>query len=291
MDVRAHVRLPPGDPPHPGIVLVDGSGPRTRHDLAPFEAPFAAAGLAVLAHDRPGCGDTGGDYLDQSLDDRIAESGAAVAALRAQPDVDADRVGLWGGSQGGWVVPGVAASVEVAFAVVCSAPSVTPFAQEAFSLEQRMRDDCAPGEEIAEAVAFFHHRAERLRRGDDPAEVAAEQDALAAGWLPYLTHDGRMDAAALSFLGRIGDHDPMPHLRRVACPVLAIWGERDPLVPVARSVAAYASALRGNPDVTLEVVPDADHGLRVPDAGAPDGRSRAPGMLDRMGRWAAARVG
>lgn len=290
--VCADVHLPAGDGPHPGVVLVEGSGPAPRHDLAPLAGVFAAAGLAALCHDKPGCGDTAGDYTGQSFGDRIAESAAALATLRAQPEVDPDRTGLWGGSQGGWIVPGVAAGdASVAFAIVCSAAAVSPFDQEAFSLEQRLRDDHRDETEIAAALAYYEHRTRRLRRGDDPADVAAEQNAVDAPWLPYVTHGEMTDAATLAFLARIGEHDPLPDWRRVTCPVLAVWGERDALVPVARSVAAYHQALRANPDVTLEVVPGADHGLRVPDPAGTGERVHAPGVLERLGAWAASRAG
>jgi len=47
--------------------------------------------------------------------------------------------------------------------------------------------------------------------------------------------------------------EPNSVLARVTCPVLAIFGERDDMVPSARSADVFASALQraGNGDVTI----------------------------------------
>jgi pimeloyl-ACP methyl ester carboxylesterase len=47
----------------------------------------------------------------------------------------------------------------------------------------------------------------------------------------------------------------------VRCPVLAIFGEADPLVPAAASARIWQETLSqaGNNDVTIKIFPDADH--------------------------------
>jgi hypothetical protein len=61
---------------------------------------LAARGIASLRYDKRGVGASGGDYLSASFDDETADAGAALAALRAHPDVDADRVVAIGHSSG-----------------------------------------------------------------------------------------------------------------------------------------------------------------------------------------------
>jgi pimeloyl-ACP methyl ester carboxylesterase len=281
------VRRPAGDGPHPAVAFVDGSGPAERGDWDDEAEALAAAGFASLAWDKPGCGGSGGDWRDQSLHDRAAEALAAVACLAGQEGVDPRRIALLGGSQGGWVGPLAASrSRAVAAVISLSGPGVSPYEQEAYRVEHMLRDAGAGEDQVAEALAFFHHRAARLRRGDDLEEVLAEQlSHRDAPWYPVLGDDGVVEH--LAFLGRIYDYDPAPVLARVTCPLLAIWGARDVYVPVAASAEAFAAALgrAGNGSFRLEVIPDADHGLRLPATGGAERGPRIPDLMDMVVTW------
>jgi uncharacterized protein len=275
------LRRPEGGGPFPAVAFVDGSGPAERDSFSEEAEALARAGFASLSWDKPGCGGSGGDWRAQSLQDRAAEALAAVACLAAQDGVDPDRIALLGASQGGWVGPLAASqSPAVAAVISLSGSGVSPYAQEAYRVEHMLRDAGVPEEQVAEALAFFHRRADRLRRGDDLAEVAAEQRSHRdAPWYEVLGDDGTV--GHLGFMARIYDYDPAPVLERVGCPVLAIWGQRDLYVPVAASAEAFAAALGrgGNGSFRLEVVPEADHGLRLP---AGDGAERGPRIADLM---------
>jgi alpha-beta hydrolase superfamily lysophospholipase len=53
--------FPEGSQPHPAVVLLHGSGPQKR-DLVTARW-FAAEGIAALAYDKRGVGQSGGDFL------------------------------------------------------------------------------------------------------------------------------------------------------------------------------------------------------------------------------------
>jgi uncharacterized protein len=279
-------RRPAGDRPHGAVAFVDGSGPAERDGWDDEAEALAAAGFASLAWDKPGCGGSGGDWRDQSLHDRAAEALAAVACLAAQEGVDPRRIALLGASQGGWVGPLAASrSDEVAAVVSLSGPGVSPYAQEAYRVEHMLRDAGAE-DQVADALAFFHQRADRLRRGDDLEQVLADQLIHRdAPWYPVLGDDGVVEH--LAFMARIYDYDPVPALERVTCPLLAIWGQRDIYVPVAASVERFAAALgrAGNGSFRLEVVPDADHGLRLPATGGEERGPRIPDLVEMLISW------
>ena len=273
--------------PYPAVAFVDGSGPAERDDFDDEAEVLAGAGFASLAWDKPGCGGSGGDWRDQSLQDRAGEALAAVACLAAQEGVDPGRVALLGVSQGGWVGPLAASrSPTVAAVISMSGPGVSPYEQEAYRVEAMLRHAGVAGDQVAEAMAFFHQRATRLRRGDDLEQVLAEQLAHKdAPWYEVLGDDGVVEH--LAFLARIYDYDPVPALERVTCPLLGIWGERDIYVPVAASVERFAAALGagGNGSFRLEVVAGADHGLRLPPTGDAERGPRIPDLMEMVVTW------
>ena len=281
------LRRPAGDGPHPAVAFVDGSGPAERDSFDEEARVLAGAGFASLAWDKPGCGGSGGDWRDQGLQDRAAEALAAVACLAGQEGVDPGRITLLGASQGGWVGP-LAASMSptVAAVISLSGPGVSPYRQEAYRVEHMLRDADATDDQVAEAMAFFHHRADRFRRGDDLEEVLADQlRHRDAPWYPALGDDGVVEH--LAFMARIYDYDPAPALARVTCPLLAIWGARDTYVPVAASAEAFAAGLgrAGNAHFRLEVVRDADHGLRLPATGGDERGPPIPDLMDMLVSW------
>jgi len=124
--------LPPGAGPHPGVVYVSGSGPTLREEAQWLESVFVSRGIAVLAYDKRGNGQsTGrypGDLASESTIRTLAGDAVAVARfLAAQPGIDRSRVGFYGLSQGGWIIPQavVRAGRVVSWALIQSGPTVT----------------------------------------------------------------------------------------------------------------------------------------------------------------------
>ena len=244
--------------------------------------------------DKPGCGDTLGDWRQQSIVDRARTTVAALEAMRAVEEVDADRVGLWGASQGGWVVPlAAAADHRVAFAILVSAAAVSPFEQEAASLEQRMRLGGAPADEIEVAPSAFWELVHQLRAFEPPEDVVASLSSDDPRY-QYFHAELISEPEPISFFSLIGDHDPLPPLQSMRCPVLLIWGELDPHIPVDRSRRAFLEQFESadNRDITVATFPGANHWILVerPEPGS-HGKTRfAPGYIETMTDWAKAQT-
>ncbi len=278
--------------PHPAIVMLAGSGPDDRDAwgyFPPIRDAFLAAGLAVLSWDKPGIGASTGAWQEQTFFDRADEAMTALDWLRERPEIDARRSGVWGHSQGGWIAQIVAAEDRrLAFAIINSGPGVSAVEQDVYGVEQTLRQHGTSDADVAQARAY-------MERIHDAASAAMPHEAFAREVMepsrgtPGFDYFGDVDAALWGFLVRNLQHpyEPVTALERISCPVLAIFGERDPLVPVDESVRIFEDALAqaGNDDVTISVFADADHRIRAED---PNGF--ADGYLDTMTEWLRARI-
>lgn len=100
----------------PAMALVHGAGPHTREDYRAEAEAFAQGGIVTLIYDKR---TKGYSEFERSYELLAGDALAAVRALHARPDVNPDAVGLWGLSEGGWVVPIAASrSDEVGFVVL-----------------------------------------------------------------------------------------------------------------------------------------------------------------------------
>lgn len=274
----------------PAVVFVGGSGSADRDNDAlfpPIRAHLLDAGIALLSYDKRGVGGSTGSWLAATIDDLASDCLAAAAILRREPAVDPDAVGLFGHSEGGWVVLRAAAGGDdVAFVITNAGPGTTPAEQDRHALAMALRADDRTDAEIAAGLAAYDRL---MADGRRDAEFAAAVTALRRDPAypliePYC---GDLDAPTWTFLKRKQDHDPMADLIRLRCPHLALFGGADPLVPVARSAAAFTAAAghadrAANATATVAVFPGADHRLRI------DGATRfAPGYLDTVSGWIA----
>ena len=64
-----------------------------------------------MSWDKPGVGDSSGDWHNQSMMNRAEEVVSAIQFLKSRDDIDIDKIGLIGWSQAGWVLP-LAASMS-----------------------------------------------------------------------------------------------------------------------------------------------------------------------------------
>jgi pimeloyl-ACP methyl ester carboxylesterase len=289
-DLRAGIWLPENEGA-PGLVVVDGSGDGAFDDFGEWPAHLAGCGAAVLVHDKPGCGGSPGHWTEQTIDDRAEETIAAVSVLRKQ--VDGRPVGLIGISQGGWVSLRVAAQRVVDFVVTLSGAGVTPAVQERFRIMKELQGDGVSAADLAEALEWIDERTNRLITGEPPEDVIAYQTRFAdRPWFTIATQYFD-DPATMRFLAGILAFDPVGYMPDVTCPVLALFGARDALVPVPESVAAFATHLRPLPENGIAVFPEADHGLFTgsSDPGRPRAEKLAPGFLPMLTAFLAASGG
>lgn len=219
----------------PGLVIVHGSGPLTRDDVRGDMRALVRMGFAVLTYDKRGAGRSEGVFLRQWGDSAEAvlsqlaqDAAVALDSLRAARGVDTTRVGFFGASQAGWIIPLAAerAQQRPRFHVLLASPAVSTAVEQCYS--------------------------DLSGDGSRPAQVANRQE---------------LEARVFAYSGRHG-YDPAPVLARSTVPTLWMLGDRDLSVPTFASRRVLDSLSRAGVSVhTVVHFPNADHFLRDADGG------------------------
>ena len=283
---------------HPAVVLFHGSGPQPRN---PFMARwFAEHGVAALTYDKRGVGASTGDFRTVPFTDLAADGLAAVALLKARPDIDSKRIGVWGLSQGGWLGPLAASqSPDIAFVVAVSGPGVSPGEQMIFYYGNLLRERGFSDGEVNEAGDMRRRLWHLFSTGDGyDAAARALDDARSRPWFAAVNEqsDGLLNRPTRALLDDPAlrsrqwyrsevNYDPKVALRALSVPALFIFGDKDALVPVEPSVAIIRQTLTdaGHRAFSIVIFPGADHGMFV--SAAEGGRTLAPGYLDAIEGW------
>ena len=114
----------------PTVIMAHGIGAERRFGLAAFAQRFVRGGFAVLVFDYRHLGESSGDprgLVDASL--QLQDYEAALAFVRSTPELDGDRMALWGTSfSGGHVLALAARSPQGVRAVLSMIPFVSGWA-------------------------------------------------------------------------------------------------------------------------------------------------------------------
>lgn len=287
------LHVPPGAGPHPAVLMAQGSGPADRDSGGYFESirrTFIDRGVATFAFDKPGCGDSTGDWRHDALEDRAAQLSAALDLVRTHPAVSGDRVGIWGHSQGGWLVQKLAGrSGAFAFAIASSAPSISVQEQILYECEQTIRNDGFGQQEMRDAMNLTRALQRAAAEGAAFESISARllEPASTQPWydsFPTIEDAGDWEHVTL-LLGE--PHEPLSDLAHIACPFLGVYGGLDTLLPPWQGAEQSGRALEAAPstDVTVVVFPRGDHRLQDPGTG-----EFVDGYLDLLGAWTADRA-
>ena len=276
--------------PAPAIVFVQGAGAETRSASRFLAEFFVKRGVAALIYDKRGAGASSGDWRHSSFEDLAADVTAAVSSLKTRPQIDPNRIGLMGSSQGGWIAPMAAVQTPgLAFVIAKSAAPMTPEEQELGRVEGQMRAAGDSAADIAEALALYRHAIAYARTGDGWESLAQEIAADSKQrWTMFDANTPRdfwfFDQIRLTF-----SHNPIPVLSQVKAPLLMIFGgEDEDAPPLEGALPHLLDAMRSDgKNAELEIFPAAGHDLRV-EAGqgrAWDFPRFAPGYLDSLAEW------
>jgi pimeloyl-ACP methyl ester carboxylesterase len=264
----ATLTVPPTPGRHPVVLLITGTGRQDRDETIDGHKPFAILadaltrrGIAVLRVDDRGEGQSQGPFGGATTQDFVGDVAAGVAWLRSQPEIDPDRIGLLGHSEGGLIAPLVAAKDRrINLVVLMAGPGLrgdeTFLAQARAVMAAKGASETAITENLAARRDFYaiirrerdaKARVVALRRraaadGDSADEIAAVVHDLDTPWLRCFI-----------------DLDPAPALHALRRPVLAVLAERDIRIPPAEQGPALRKALAGNADATVVELKGLNH--------------------------------
>ncbi len=295
--------IPAGPGPHPGLVLITGSGAQDR-DASLFQhKPFAVLadhlarqGVAVLRYDDRGTAKSGGKFQGATTLDFSLDAEGAFEYLRTRKELAPAKLGFGGHSEGGVVAPLVAARrTDVAFLVLMAGTGV-------------------PGDQI-----LYAQGAAILRATKAPEEAIATQRKMQETMFRVAASDLPPDEVVKKIQDTLGTQtgisemahqvtepwfraflrlDPGVALAQVKCPVLVLNGELDLQVLPDQNVPAIEAALKkgGNRQVEVKRLPKLNHFFQTASTGGPAEyaqieESFAPVALEAISSWVRRTVG
>ena len=285
---------------HPAIVLLTGRSYGSRQPNLRLAAHLASHGIAALCFDGRGAGRSEGEAESVTQADRIADTLAAVELLASDPELDPEQIGLFGTSAGAWVcAETVAVAPEIAFLVFEVGPVEDVADQQASVARYRMlwSGENFSEEEIAAAEEFNRSVFQSVMHQQGFDELAPRiEKAKEASWSDYVSLPSRVDDPSLRFFF-LQPYDPVPALRALQIPLLAIYGERDFVVPPQANVPKLHALMAeaGNTDYEVVVYPDVGHGLSLSPGMTGEGDDwperyfqwprGVPGFCDQVSSW------
>ncbi len=230
----------------PCVVMGHGFTGTRDLGLASYATRFAAAGVAALAFDYRHFGTSGGEPRQLlSVPDQLEDWRAAIAFARSCPELDPERIAIWGTSLSGGHVIAIAADDPAVAAVVAQVPwlgvarghtspwrATTLVALLAAAVRDRLR--ALRGGAPLRIPVVGRARELAVFTGDDAAAFAQRFAASAPSW--------RNEIAARSLLELLR-YRPHRVAARLTMPVLLCVAEHDRYAPpeLARRVAAAAA--------------------------------------------------
>jgi len=282
--------LPLSAGPHPAVVFMHGSGDEGRYASRFLAEYLATSGIAALIYDKRGVGKSTGSWHTSDFSDLAGDALAAVALLKTLREIAPRKIGLYGHSQGGMIGPLAASrSADVAFVISGAGNAIPVYEGEVFSLVNQLRSKGIAGDELDRATAFIKLLVDVLRTGKGWDDFnAAVEKARDTKWYPML-HVPARDNWFWAYYQKIGNYNAAEHWAKVRVPALVIYGERDELVSVARSISNIGRALNKaeNGDYTILMLPRAGHAFNIePEPGQPFEWSHlSPGFPALLAAW------
>lgn len=293
INLAGTLTLPDKEGVFPVVILISGSGPQNRDEELLGHKPFLVLsdfltknGIAVLRYDDRGIAMSKGDFKTATSADFATDVESAIAYLKTRKEINKNKIGLIGHSEGGLIAPMVASkSKEVAFIILLAGTGIQ--GDSLLLLQKKLieeasginKEDIQKGQSSNRKVFDIVNKSTSLEQLNSdltiyfkqilkdnpntqkPAEMSDDDfvklqvKQIASPWMQYFIK-----------------YNPAAALEKVKCPVLAINGEKDLQVPPKENLEAIKKALTkgGNKRVATKELPNLNHLFQECNTGSPD---------------------
>jgi uncharacterized protein len=274
------LRTPAGIGPFPVVLFVHGSDDADRTLFGyylPVMEQMLRAGYAVFSWDKPGYGESTGQLRTiRVIHQRAQIVLDAIEVMQARSDIDSQRIGLWGISQAGYVMPRVLLlSEDVAFMICVSCGGMSGHDLGVYQITTFAMFCADVLAEDADQRAALLAELEQARKFETYAEYLHYREVLDA-----LVDINPFRQKILDFLSKNGGGGVVPEetwlrndpeierwwnpvevLEQLRIPVLAIFGDKDSNTDPIQGAYVWRKALEqaGNRNFRVELLPGVDH--------------------------------
>lgn len=291
------------------VILISGSGGQNRDEELngmghkPFlvlSDHFTRQGIAVLRFDDRGIAESEGDHSTATSLDFSYDVEAALDYVLQRKDLQVQKIGLVGHSEGGMIAPMVASRrSEINFITLMAGPgilindllylqskaigSAEGMPEEIFEANQKIlakayaeigRQPDATTETLKPAIEQIFKEGlaafpDSLKADIDDIDsfVSDEADQLLSPWFRFFVN-----------------YNPADYLKKVSCPILAINGDKDLQVTVPENTDGIRQALTevGHPNFEVLVLKDLNHLFQQASTGAPSEYSKIEETINEV---------
>lgn len=223
------------------VIFVHGDGPQNATQdggYKPLMERFAKQGYASVSWNKPGIGDSAGNWLDQTMDDRAKEVEEVIEWAKQQKSMNTEKIILWGASQAGWVVPKVQQNRTDITAAILVGPAINWLRQGEYFTTMEMKRAGKTDEEIQSEL--------------DKDEQASNLIESGASYKEYMqkTNDNSLSEDRYTFVQKNISADGTEDIKKINSPVYLILAENDENVDSKDTVKTYKEWL---PETQLTV--------------------------------------
>jgi len=269
--ISGELLIPEGNGPFPLVIMVHGDGPAYMSYFPKLKNTFLKAGYATLMWDKPGYGKSTGKFSDKNLkSERAGILLTAIDEMKKHPKISADKIGIWGISQAGYVIPKVLEKKDdIAFMILVGCAGETGIRQTAYYIKAQLMCIGVPENEAIEAeqnfIGLFYAKTfnEYYKCAkplfDNPAQ--REMGFVSAMWTKEEWKP--MNKSSESFF------NPMDVFEKIKIPALVFFGDLDKNVDPFQGRDAYKKAFQkaNNPNYKVIMIEGADHNIIISETG------------------------
>ncbi|MEP0861844.1 MAG: alpha/beta hydrolase [Ignavibacterium sp.] len=266
----------------PAVILISGSGAQNRDEEIFNHKPFLVIsdyltkdGFAVLRFDDRGFGESEGDHSLATTFDFAEDVRAAVKFLMSRKEVDKNKIGLIGHSEGAMIASIVAsADNNIAFIVLMAGPGLPGDSILYLQTELIYKAEGQSEEKIQEIINGVREVYSILKSDYSESEmkeklkvkyrqqfekISDEEKQRYGDLNTYMEMEIRI--ATSPWFRTFLKFDPRPFIEKIKCPVLAINGEKDLQVPPKQNLPAIEEALKrgGNKNFLIKELAGLNH--------------------------------
>ncbi|MCK9424933.1 MAG: alpha/beta fold hydrolase [Ignavibacteriaceae bacterium] len=275
------------------VVLITGSGWEDRDETIFNHKPFLVIadyltrkGFAVLRFDDRGGGASTGNATKATTLDFVKDVKAAVDYLKTRKEVNQNKIGLIGHSEGGMIAPLVASErKDIAFIILLAGPGLTGEEILIRQAELISKAEGIPDQEIEKNAKLSKSIYAELRKSKDAEDANKHVKNLLEEYVQKLSDSEKKElgdtkafveqqsnAVSSPWFKFFLTYDPVPVLEKVKCPVLALNGEKDLQVPAKEDLEAIETALKmgKNKNYKTLLLPGLNHLFQTAQTGSPN---------------------